>query len=132
MEKMNNSTPKHQETTIILGKRDSILNYLTKWPIYKLQLFDKKGLWLKFKNKLNDLNEKNLLDSVSEEDMLKYYDDNLDVELELLIFDNIMQKQNIFKFKDVIYSYSIGKKTKNTKRIAYVRFYFDLNEFFNY
>jgi hypothetical protein len=132
MEKMNNSTPKPEETTIILGKRDSILNYLTKWPMYRLHLFDKKGLWLKFKNKLNDLNEKKLLESVLEEDILKYYDDNLDVELEILIFDNIFQKQNIFKYKNTIYSYSIGKKTKNTKRIAYVRFYFNLNEFFNY
>ena len=113
-------------------KKDLILNYISKWPIYRLDLFDKKGLWLKFKNKLTNLKENSILESITERDIIDYYVDNTDVELELHIFDEIMQKQNMFKIKNIIYSYSIGKKTKNTKKIAYVRFYFDLNEFFNY
>jgi hypothetical protein len=132
MGKMDNSTPKEGQTNIVLGKNDLILNYFTKWPIYKLQLFDKNGLWLKFKNKLNDLNEKKILKSIIEQDIIDYYDKNPDIEFELLAFDEIMQKHNLFKKDDIMYSYSIGKKTKNTKKIAYVRFYFDLNKFFNY
>ena len=129
---MNKSTPLQGETNILLGKKDFILNYISKWTIYKLHLFDKKGLWLKFKNKLNELQEKKLLESISEKDIIAYYVENPDIELELHFFDDIMQKQNMFKVNNILYSYSIGKKTKNTKRIAYVRFYFDLNEFFNY
>jgi len=129
---MDKSTPKEGETNIILGKKDLILNYISKWPIYRLDLFDKKGLWLKFKNKLNDLKSNNVLESVKEQDITDYYMDHSEVEMELHIFEEIMQKQNIFKIKNIVYSYSIGKKTKNTKKIAYVRFYFDLNEFFNY
>jgi hypothetical protein len=132
MGNMNNSTPKEADTNIVLGKKDLILNYNSKWPIYKLQLLDKNGLWLKFKGKLNDLNEKKLLKSIIEQDIIDYYDQNPDIEFELLAFDEIMQKHNLFKKDDIIYSYSIGKKTKNTKKIAYVRFYFDLNEVFNY
>lgn len=132
MKNMNKSTPKEGETNIILGKKDLILNYISKWPIYRLDLFDKKGLWLKFKNKLNDLKSNNVLESVKEQDITDYYMDHSEVEMELHIFEEIMQKQNIFKIKNIVYSYSIGKKTKNTKKIAYVRFYFDLNEFFNY
>jgi hypothetical protein len=132
MKNMDKSTPKEGETNIILGKKDLILNYISKWPIYRLDLFDKKGLWSKFKNKLNDLKSNNILESVTEQDITDYYMDHSEVEMELHIFDEIMQKQNIFKIKNIIYSYSIGKKTKNTKKIAYVRFYFDLNNFFNY
>jgi hypothetical protein len=132
MGNMNKSTHKEGETNIILGKKDLILNHISIWPIYRLQLFDKKGLWLKFKNKLTNLKENDILESITEQDIIDYYVDNTDVELELHIFDKIMQKQNMFKIKNIIYSYSIGKKTKNTKKIAYVRFYFDLNEFFNY
>jgi len=129
---MNKSTPKEEETNIILGKKDLILNYISKWPIYRLSLFDKKGLWLKFKNKLNELKTNDILESITEQDIIDYYVNHSEVEMELHIFDEIMQKQNMFKIKNIIYSYSIGKKTKNTKKIAYVRFYFDLNDFFNY
>jgi hypothetical protein len=132
MKKMNNSTPKVGETNIVLGKKDIILNYKSKWPIYKLQVFDKKGLWLKFKGKMDELQEKKILKSITEDDIIGYYLKNLDVEFELYAFDEIMQKHSLFKVEDKIYSYSIGKKTKSTKNIAYVRFYFDLNEFFNY
>jgi hypothetical protein len=128
---MNKSTPKEGETNIILGKKDLILNYVSKWPIYRLNLFDKKGLWLKFKNKLTELQVNSILESIEEQDIIDYYLNNSEVELELNMFDEIMQKQNMFKIKNIVYSYSIGKKTKHTKRIAYVRFYFDLNEFFN-
>jgi hypothetical protein len=129
---MNNSTPKDNQNNITLGKKDLILNHISIWPIYRLHLLDKKGLWLKFKNKLNDLYEKELLEAVVEQDIIDYYVKNSEIEMELHIFDDIMQKQNMFKYKNTMYSYSIGKKMKNTKRIAYVRFYFDLNEFFNY
>jgi hypothetical protein len=132
MGNMNKSTPKEEETNIILGKKDLILNYISKWPIYRLSLFDKKGLWLKFKNKLNELKTNDILESITEQDIIDYYVNHSEVEMELHIFDEIMQKQNMFKIKNIIYSYSIGKKTKNTKKIAYVRFYFDLNDFFNY
>jgi hypothetical protein len=115
-----------------LGKKDSFVNYQSKWMIYKLNVFDKNGLWIKFKDKLNDLNSKNNLKIPEGFELFDYYMENPDIEFELLFFNDIMQKHHIFKINDIIYSYSIGKKTKKTKNIAYVRFYFDLNELFNY
>lgn len=132
MEKMNNSTPNNMKDNLLLGKKDMILDHNSNWIIYKLNLLDKNGLWLKFKNKLNELKENNILVNISNDDIMNYYYQNPDVEFELLVFDDIMQKHNLFKIKDIMYSYSIGKKTKNTKNIAYVRFYFNLNEFFKY
>jgi hypothetical protein len=132
MEKMNKSTPKPNKNSVLLGKKDLILDYQSKWLIYKLNLFDKKGLWLKFKNKLNELQEKNMLRTISEDDLLDFSLKNSDIEFEILAFEDIMQKHNLFKINNIIYSYSDGKKTKNTKNITYVRFYFELEEFFNY
>jgi hypothetical protein len=126
---MNILPSEHNKEGILIGKNDAISEYKSKWPIYRLHLFDKNGLWLRFKNKLNELNENKLLITINEKDIIEYYLDNLDVEFELHFFNNIMQKHNFFKYKDVLYSYSIGKKTKNTKKIVYVRFYFDLEKF---
>jgi hypothetical protein len=128
---MNILPSEHNKDGISIGKNDAISEYKSKWPIYRLHLFDKKGLWLRFKNKLNELNENKLLITINEKDIIDYYLNNLDVEFELHFFNYIMQKHNFFKYKDVLYSYSIGKKTKNTKKIAYVRFYFDLEKFLN-
>jgi hypothetical protein len=128
---MNILPLEHNKDGISIGKNDAISEYKSKWPIYRLHLFDKKGLWLRFKNKLNELNENKLLITINEKDIIDYYLNNLDVEFELHFFNDIMQKHNFFKYKDVLYSYSIGKKTKNTKKIAYVRFYFDLEKFLN-
>ena len=103
---------------MFLGKDDIMLAYNSKWPIYKLSVFKKNGLWKKFKNKLIELDD--------------YYIKNPEVEFEVHVFSEIMQKHHLFKIENIAYSYSWGVKTKNTKNIAYVRFYFDLNLFFNY
>jgi len=129
---MNKSTLKTDKNNLLLGKKDLILNYQSKWLIYKLNLFDKKGLWLKFQNKLNELHEKNMLKTITDDDLLDFSLKNSHIEFELHAFEDIMQKHNLFKINEIIYSYSDGKKTKNTKNIAYVRFYFELEEFFNY
>jgi hypothetical protein len=120
---MNNNTYQ-------LGKKDSKIDYNSKWPIFELNLIDKKGLWLKFKTKLEDLNNDNLLQTISEEDFIEYFYKNSDIEFEILFFDYIMNKSNFFKFNNKIYSYTHGKKNKRTKRKAIVRFYFNLNEIF--
>ena len=117
---------------MFLGKYDIMLAYNSKWPIYKLSVFKKNGLWKKFKNKLIELDEKNLLNDMFPHELYDYYIKNPEVEFEVHVFSEIMQKHHLFKIENIAYSYSWGVKTKNTKNIAYVRFYFDLNLFFNY
>jgi hypothetical protein len=125
MNKMNISAP---QNGIVLGKTDKLIHNIGNFPMYKLNVYDKKGLWLKFKNKLNELNKNNLLKTVTEEEIIKYYYINSDIEFETIFFDDVMKKQYLFNFKDNIFSYSVGKK-ENTKTLAYVRFYFDLESF---
>jgi hypothetical protein len=115
-----------------MGKKDQIVEKNSKWILYKLDILDKKGLWLKFKNKLNNLKETDKLESINGDEIESFYYQNADIEFEVLFYEDFMQKHNLFKINNQIYSYSIGKNNKRLKRKAYVRFYFDLNEFFNY
>jgi hypothetical protein len=122
---MNNLSP-------TIGKKDIILNFQSKWSIYELDILDKKGLWLKFKEKIKELKEKNIFESITQEDIIKYFDLNSDIEFEQVFFDDTMNKLHLFQIKGKIYSYTSGKKSKRTKRKIYARFYFDLNDIFNY
>lgn len=115
-----------------MGKRDKILplNY-TKWHIFELNFKYKAGLWNKFITKIYDLKDRKILDFISEENVYDFYYKNADIEFETLFNDDVLKKNYLFKIKDKIYAYGIGRKSKRSKNINYVRFYFDIVEFLN-
>jgi hypothetical protein len=122
---MKNSFFKNKENTIILGKNDSVAKYDSKWPIYFLDVYDKKGLWKKIQDKIKNLEDLDFLKEISKEDLIEYFKNNTDVDFEILFFEKMMTKHFIFKINNKIYSYTVGNKSK---RKIYARFYFDLNE----
>jgi hypothetical protein len=122
---MKKSFSMNEEFDIILGKNDRTANYNSKWPIYFLDVYDKKGLWKKIQDKLKILENLDLLKEISEKDLIEYFKNNSDVDFEILFFEKLMTKHFIFKINDKIYSYTVGNKSK---RKIYARFYFDLNE----
>jgi hypothetical protein len=116
----------------LFGKRDKIIPIFNKWPLYELDIFDKKGFWLNFKKKLNDLDERKLLFPPTLEEIEDFYYINSDIEFELNYSDDLAKRNFLFKVNDKIYSYVIGRKSKRSKKLFYTRFFFDLKEFFNY
>jgi hypothetical protein len=129
MDKMENYTILEN---IKLGKKDKLLNFNSKWPIFRLNLLDKKGLWTIFNEKLNILEQKGLLHEINLEYLNDFLYKNSDIQFEMLTMDHLLQDHVVFGFNDKTLCYSLGKYTKNTKNIIYVRFYFDIKEFFNY
>ena len=128
-----NILPVLDETLMpLFGKRDKIIPLIKKWPIYELDINDKKGFWTNFKQKLNQLDERKILSSPSLDDVEKFYYQNPDIEFELFYTDDIVKKNFLFKINDKIFSYAIGKKNKRSKKLFYIRFFFDLKEYFNY
>jgi hypothetical protein len=114
------------------GKKDKIIPIFIKWPLYELDIYDQKGLWLNFKRKLNELDQRKLLSSPTLEEIENFYYINADIEFELNYSDDLAKRNFLFKVNDKIYSYVIGKKNKRSKKLFYTRFFFDLKEFFNY
>lgn len=111
-----------------LGKKDKKLRYDSKWPIYQLDVLDKKGLWKKFETFLIDLEEKKELKNIDLDEIDDFYYLNSDIDFEIRFFSSLMKKNYVFKFKNKYYSYTIGYKSKNK---IYVRFYFDFEDLFN-
>ena len=119
--------PINEEIAGLFNKKDKILPHTSeKWPIYELNLKDKKGLWDNFSKKLKDLKDKNILEQINDEMINVFYYQNPDVEFETIFNDDVFSKNYLFKIKNKIYAYGLGKKSKRSKNIYYVRFYFDL------
>jgi hypothetical protein len=116
----------------LYGKGDKIIPLCIKWPLYELDIYNINGFWVNFKNKLNEINEKGLLLTPTNKEVNDFYHINSDIEFELNYTDDLAKKNFLFKVNDKIYSYVIGKKSKRSKKLYYVRFFFDLKEFFNY
>lgn len=115
-----------------VGKKDKILEFNSKWPIFKLNTNDKNGLWAGFRTKLDELEIDKKLSLANFEEIDQFFYENSDIEFEMHVFDDLMQKHHLIKIMNKLYCYSTGVFTKNTKNILYVRFFFDLKEFFNY
>jgi hypothetical protein len=126
---MDNSHPKIN--CFSLGKKDKITKYQSKWPIYELDVYDKNGLWNKFRTHLNSLEDKKELKKISIDEIDDFYNKSPDIDFEIKFFANLMNKNYIFKFNNILYSYTIGYKTKLKKKM-YVRFYFDLKSFLSF
>jgi hypothetical protein len=116
-------------TEHLLGKDDKILQFYSKWPIYKLNNFKNNCLWKKFQNKLLALKEKDILKNIEDIDIVNYFTNNPDIDFETLFFQDSMPKQYIFKINNNVFSYTFGYASK---RKFIVRFYFDLNQFFSF
>ena len=125
---MNISPLEEENSHKLLGKRDTIIEFSSIWLIYKIDIFDKKGLWEKFKKKINELEEKNLIDEIKSEELIEFFSKNSDIEFEMHVWDDVLKKHSLLKINDKFYFYSIGKKSK---RLGYIRFYFDINKFLN-
>lgn len=116
-------------TEHLLGKNDKILEFYSKWPIYNLNVFEKKCLWYNFQKKLMELKDCLILGTIEDEDIVGFYMNNPDIDFEILYFQDLMPKNYIFKIDKTVYSYTFGYRSK---RRSYVRFYFDINNFLNF
>ena len=116
----------------LYGKGDKIIPLCVKWPLYELDIYNVKGFWVNFKDKLNEIDERGLLIAPTNEEVDDFYHKNSDIEFELNHTDDLAKKNFVFKTNNKIHSYVIGKKSKRSKKLYYARFFFDLKEFFNY
>ncbi len=108
------------------GKKDKILRYNSKGPIYELDVFDKNGIWIKFENHLVNLENKKELKNIEIDEVDHFYYLNPHIEFEINFFSSLMKKNYVFKYKNEYYSYTLGYKSK-TK--IYARFYFNIENF---
>jgi hypothetical protein len=109
----------------ILGSSDKVVRYDSKWPIYLLDIYQSTGLWLNTQIALKKLEKQKKLLVIEDQELKKHFKENPDIDFEILFFNNLMNKHYIFKLNNIIYSYTIGLKSK---RKFYVRFYFDPKE----
>lgn len=109
--------------------KDLIYKYQSIWPIYNLCTTTEDGLWEIFENKILDLAERNLLKDLTEKEFEKFFDNNTDVEFELLVFKKKLPELFFLKIKNKIYCYTTSKIGKKLKKYIDVRFYFNIEEF---
>lgn len=129
--KNEDSKPSLLNKNDYFGKKDVELTYISKWPIYKLHIIDKNGLWIKLKTELDILEHQSRLEKLTLNEINDFLKNKLEIAFELYCFEEMLPDFYFFKFKNEIFCYTIGKKGKDTRRI-YARFYFDLNKIFNY
>lgn len=117
---------KNKKKESFLSKKDGIVSYDSKWPIYLLDGYDPNGLLLKFENILEVLEKEKKILNIDKTEFENFFKNNPDIDFEILFFKNIMNRHFLFKINNEIYSYSIGEKTK---RKYFVRFYFNIKDF---
>ena len=110
---------------IILGKHDKEFSYFSKWPIYVVDTVDKKGIYNILQNKLKCFEDNKITEIISEDDIMNYFLNYPEIDFECIYFKDMMPKHYIFKINEVLYSYTIGLKSK---RKLYMRCYFDYNK----
>jgi hypothetical protein len=116
----------------LFGRRDKIIPIFTKWPLYELDFHDHRGFWAFFADKIYDLDEKKKILTPTEEEIDDYLYKNSDIEFELFFSKKLVYKNFVFKLNDKIYLYVIGRKSKRSKKLHYVRFFFDFKDIFTY
>lgn len=113
---------------INLGNGDKKYLYTSKWPLLKLDVLTKKGIWNQVQERLGELQDNNELDILSAEHINKFFLNRPEIDFEINFFDKTLYKTFIFKYNKKIYCYSYGMiKRKNGRKIL-VRFYFNVNE----
>jgi len=111
------------------SKKDLIYKYQSIWPIYNLCTTTEDGLWEIFENKILNLSEKNLLEDVTEEEFQKFFDENTNIEFELIFFEKTLPELFFLKINNKIYCYTTSRMGKKLKKYIDVRFYFDVQDF---
>jgi hypothetical protein len=123
-------TNKYQEFTKI-GNGDFKYNYITKWPIYKLDVLNKKGLWNTLQTICESIKNDDKFDMLTEHQIEKFFFKRPEIDFEINFFLNTMDKCFVFKFKNKIYCYTFGEIKRKNGRKIFVRFYFDYNRLFS-
>lgn len=123
--KTNDSKELKDEDIVQLGSKDGIFTHDSVWPIFELDIKDKKGIWNRLQTELQIMEYQNYLQDTNPEEIDEFLYINSDIEFELNFYDEIMDDYYFFKFNDKIYCYITGKKSKNK---IYARFFFDLEE----
>lgn len=108
----------------INNTEDLIYSYQSIWPIYSLSLNDKNGMWFKFSNILDSLKLQNL----GVKNLTKFFDQNQNIEFEILYFNKSLPEIYNFKHKSKIYCYTTSKLKKNDDYLD-ARFYFNIEKF---
>ena len=121
-----------EEFSRLFGKRDKIIPISQKWPVYEVDIDDNNGFWFNFNSKLKELENRDLLSQPTEDEINDFYYKNSDIEFEIHFMDDVLKKNFLFKCDSQIYSYIVGKKSKRSKKLYYVRFFFDMEKFINY
>lgn len=109
--------------------KDLIYKYQSIWPIYNLCTTTENGLWDIFENKILELSERNLLEDVTEKEFQKFFDDNAEIEFELIVFEKNLPELFFLKINNKIYCYTTSKMGKKLKKYIDVRFYFNIEDF---
>lgn len=114
---------------------DFICSYKSKWPIYKFNSLNKKGLWGKIQNIFIDLQSNDMFDILTPYQIDKFFLKRPEIDFEVNYFSDIMRKCLVFKYKNKVYCYTFSTITRKNGRKILVRFYFDhvkfLKEFEN-
>jgi hypothetical protein len=108
-------------------QKDSIYKYKSKWPIYSLSLKDPTGMWLSLENKIEWCAEKNILKDMDEKDIDLFFDENSNIEFELILFEKVLPEMFFFKILDKMYCYATNDFKEDDEYVD-VRFYFDIEE----
>jgi hypothetical protein len=117
---------------LLFGKRDKIIPLFTKWPLYELDFHDRNGFWVLFAEKIYDLDKKNIILTPTAKELDDYLYKNSDIEFELFFSEKLVNKSFVFKINEKIFLYVIGRKSKRSKKLYYVRFFFDFKDIFKY
>jgi hypothetical protein len=112
-----------------IGNGDFICLYNSKWPIYKLDTLNKKGIWNKIQNIFINLQTNDKFDPLTPEQIDKFFLKRPEIDFEVDYFSDVMRKCLVFKYKNKVYCYTFGTTKRKNGRKILVRFYFDYVKF---
>jgi len=109
-----------------LSVDSKVFNYKSIYPIFLFNYVNKKGTWQLIQKNIKKLEEENNCRELTKEDIIKFLDDNSDIEFETEAFRDFLPDYYYFCVKNKIYCYGLSELNK--KQIV-VRFFFDIKEF---
>lgn len=110
-----------------LGRKDGIFTFDSKWPIFELDTVDKKGIWNRLQTQIQIMEYQNSLQDLVPQEIDDFMWENPDISFETLMFEDQMPDYYFLKYKNKVYCYTSGKKSRGKNKI-YARFYFELEE----
>jgi hypothetical protein len=113
---------------INLGRKDKAYVFYSKWPLLKLDILDKKGIWVSIQNRLKFLTDNGELNPISNNHIEKFFQVRPEIDFEIEYFNYMMTHTNLFKYKNQIYCYSYGLIDRKKNRKINARYYFNVGE----